>query len=93
MNYFTTPLQVISDMVIREAEIEELGIKTGGKLVYNLRYAYDIALCAECQYLGRKTNREGGQHMKSMTTETKCQKHQTSESWEDTVRCKSYSGW
>ena len=38
-------------------------------MVYNLRYAYDIALCAECQYLGRKTNRERGQHMKSKTTE------------------------
>ena len=35
--------------VIREAECEELGIKSGGKLVYNLRYADDTALCAESQ--------------------------------------------
>ena len=34
---------------IREAEIEEMGIKVGGKLVSNLRYADDTALCANSQ--------------------------------------------
>ena len=29
-----------------ESEIEEMGIKIGGKLVFNLRYAADTALCA-----------------------------------------------
>ena len=33
--------------MIREADIEQLGIKKGGKLAYNLRYAGNIALCAE----------------------------------------------
>ena len=36
-----------NDSLIRELEIEELDIKTGGKLVYYLRYADDIALGAE----------------------------------------------
>ena len=35
-----------TESVIREAEIEEMGIKIGGKLVSNLRYADDTALCA-----------------------------------------------
>ena len=38
-----------TDSVIREAEIEEMGIKIGGKLVPNLRYADDTALCANSQ--------------------------------------------
>ena len=33
--------------VIRETYNELLGIKTGGKLISNLRYADDIALCGE----------------------------------------------
>ena len=33
-----------TDSVIREAYIGELGIKTGEKLVYNIRNADDIAL-------------------------------------------------
>ena len=36
-------------MLIREAEIEEKRIKIGGKLVSNLRYADDTALCANLQ--------------------------------------------
>ena len=35
--------------MIREAGIEEMGIKIGGKLVSNLRYADDTALCAHSQ--------------------------------------------
>ena len=35
--------------VIREAKIEGMGIKIGGKLVSNLRYADDTALCANLQ--------------------------------------------
>ena len=35
--------------MIREAEIEEMGIKIGGKFVLNLRYADDTALFAKCQ--------------------------------------------
>ena len=35
---------VCTESVIRETEIEELGIKIGGKLVYNLRYADGITL-------------------------------------------------
>ena len=35
---------VYTDSVMREAYIGELGIKTGGNLVYNLRKADDIAL-------------------------------------------------
>ena len=33
--------------MIREAETEEIGINIGEKLVYNLRYTDDTALCAE----------------------------------------------
>ena len=40
---------VYTESVIREAEVEELGIKTDGKLVYNLIYVDGIALCAESQ--------------------------------------------
>ena len=40
---------VYIESVIREAEIEEMRIKIGGKLVSNLRYAYDIPLCANSQ--------------------------------------------
>ena len=35
---------VYTDSVIRQAYIEELGIMTGGKAVYTLRNADDIAL-------------------------------------------------
>ena len=35
--------------MIREAEIEEMGIQIGGKLVSNLRYADDTARCANSQ--------------------------------------------
>ena len=35
--------------MIRDAEIEELGIKIGGNLFSNLRYADDTARCAESQ--------------------------------------------
>ena len=38
-----------TESVIREAEIEEIGINIGGKLVSNLRYADDTALCANSQ--------------------------------------------
>ena len=38
-----------TESVIREVEIEEMGIKIGGKLVSNLRYADDTALCANSQ--------------------------------------------
>ena len=38
-----------TESVIREAGIEEMGIKIGGKLVSNLRYADDTALCANSQ--------------------------------------------
>ena len=63
---------VYTDAVIREAEVEELGIKTGGKLVYNLRYE---ALCATSQektglLIGKGNNR------KSKTTASKCEKAQ-----------------
>ena len=37
------------ESVIREAGIDEMGIKIGGKLVSNLRYADDTALCANSQ--------------------------------------------
>ena len=52
MYYFTTSLQFIhrvGDTIIQEAEIGEMGIKIGGKLVSNLRYADDTALCADSQ--------------------------------------------
>ena len=35
--------------MIREAGIDEMGIKIGGKLVSNLRYPYDTPLCANSQ--------------------------------------------
>ena len=38
-----------TESVIREAEIEEMGITIGGKLVSNLRYTDDTALCANSQ--------------------------------------------
>ena len=38
-----------TESVIREAGIEEIGIKIGGKLASNLRYADDTALCANSQ--------------------------------------------
>ena len=38
-----------TELVIREAGIEEMGIKISGKLVSNLRYADDTALCANSQ--------------------------------------------
>ena len=38
-----------TESVIREAGIEEIGIKIGGKLVSNLRYSDDTALCANSQ--------------------------------------------
>ena len=38
-----------TESVIREAEIEEMGIKIGGKLASNLRYAGETALCANSQ--------------------------------------------
>ena len=40
---------VYTDSMIRESEIEELVRKTDRNLVYNLRYADDIALYAESQ--------------------------------------------
>ena len=52
-----------TESVIREAEIKEMGIKIGGKLVSNLRYADDTALCAnsqeEAERLIRKVNNIG----------------------------------
>ena len=43
--------------MVREAKIEELGIRIGGKLVSNLRYAYDdTALCAESQEEAERLN-------------------------------------
>ena len=60
--------------------------------VVDLRYADDTALCAnsqdEAERLIGKVNTIGT----SKTTEIKCEKDQTSESWEDTVGCRSYSG-
>ena len=38
-----------TESVIREAEIEEMEIKIGGKLVSNLIFADDTALCANSQ--------------------------------------------
>ena len=38
-----------TESVIRQAEIEEMGIKIGGKLASNLRYADETALCANSQ--------------------------------------------
>ena len=38
-----------TESVIREADIEEMGIKIGEKLVSNLRYADDTALCTNSQ--------------------------------------------
>ena len=38
-----------TESVEREAGIKEMGIKIGGKLVSNLRYADDTALCANLQ--------------------------------------------
>ena len=38
-----------TESVIREAEIEEMEIKIGRKLVSNLRYADDTARCANSQ--------------------------------------------
>ena len=40
---------VYTESVIGEAEIAEMGIKIGGKLVSNLTYADDTALCANSQ--------------------------------------------
>ena len=56
-------LNLYIDSVIREAEFEELGIKSGGKLAYNLRYTDDTALCAESQEKPERlghTIRDGG---------------------------------
>ena len=38
-----------TESVIREADIEEIGIQIGGKLVSNLRYADDTAICVNSQ--------------------------------------------
>ena len=38
-----------TESVIREADIDEMGINIGGKLVSNLRYSDDTALCANSQ--------------------------------------------
>ena len=61
--------------------------------VVDLRYADDTSLCANSQdeaerLIIGKLNTTGT----SKTTEIKCEKDQTSESWEDTVGCRSYSG-
>ena len=40
---------VYTESVIREAEIEEIGILIGGKLVSNMRYADDTAICVNSQ--------------------------------------------
>ena len=38
-----------TESVMRAAEIEEIGIKIGGKFVSNLRLAYDTAFCVNSQ--------------------------------------------
>ena len=78
-----------TESVIREAGIEEMGIKIGGKLVSNLRYADDTALCANSQEEAERLIRKVNIIEKSRLgpTEIKCEKDQTSENREDAVRC------
>ena len=38
-----------TESVMQEAEIEKMGVRIGGKLISNLRYADDTALCAHSQ--------------------------------------------
>ena len=38
-----------TESVIREAEIDEMGIQIGGKFAPNLRFADDTAVCANSQ--------------------------------------------
>ena len=78
-------LNLYTESVIREAEIEEMGIQIGGKFVCNLRYADDTALCANSQEEAERLIGKRHQHRKSKTTEIKCEKDQTFESWEDAV--------
>ena len=42
-------IYTLTESVIRNADIDKLGIKTGGKLVYNLSYADYITHCTESQ--------------------------------------------
>ena len=64
-----------TESVIREAEIEEIGIKIGWKLVSNLRYAHDTALCAnsreEAETLIGKVNFGKARLLKLNVTNTK----------------------
>ena len=68
-----------------------MGIKIGGKLVSNLRYADDTALCAnsleEAEKLIGKINSIG-----KKITVIKCEKNETSENWEYAARWTGYSG-
>ena len=52
---------------MREAEIEELGVRIRGKLISNLRYAEDTALCAhsqeEAEQLLTKVNEAGRERL------------------------------
>ena len=72
-------LNVYTESVIREAEIEEMEIKIGGKLVSNLRYADDTAVCENLQEESERLIGKIQQHRRSKITEIKCEKDQTSE--------------
>ena len=74
-----------TESVMRETEIEELGVRIGGKLISNLRYADDTVLCAhsqeEAEQLLTKVNDAGKE-----TSKTQCEIHKTPESGKHSTR-------
>ena len=70
--------------MIRETEIEAIQIKIGGKLVSNLIYANDTAVCAESQEEAeRLIGKVNTEHTKSKTSEIKCEQDKTYENCKD----------
>ena len=38
---------IYTEKIMRDADVDSYGIKIGGHLISNLRYAYDTSLCAD----------------------------------------------
>ena len=82
-----------TESVIRQAEIEEMGIKIVGKLASNLRYADDTTLCANSQedaerLIGKVNNIGKARLLELNVNKTKRLKIGKMQY----VRCRSYSG-
>ena len=65
-----------TEKIMRDANVEDFGIKVGGRLVSNLRYADDTALCADnhediCMLLNRINEEGKTKNMKLNAKKTK----------------------